>query len=445
MRQISRARFDAYAGFSRQPGVQLLTRELAWFESDSGAVLATLLLDTDEEYLAVLFARDLMNRFRWVKQTSFYADAASAVAAIGPLMDQVESHLERERVQGDETKPVDFFTPVVKTERFHESFRQLAFGDGFSSARELITVMMRWYGNQDGNYVEQFQTTGFDARVWELYLFATLVESGHAVSQPDPAPDFHARGLHGQFYLEATTINPSVVNGQPAPSQKPQTESELADYVSNYLPVRFAGPLTAKLKKRYWEHPGVKGVPLVLAIQDFHDEMSMTYSGVSLPRYLFGLAFVKENTEHGVAVTPHPITHHRWKDKEIESCFFDQEDAEHISAVVFNGSGTLAKFNRMGVKVGLGASTVTLVHSGIRMSSNGEPTEVNFNSRVTEGYEESWIDGMNVYHNPNALSPLDPGLLPGAAHHYRSGTDIESIIPHGHMISSRTAVVTHSR
>ncbi|GAA4706823.1 hypothetical protein GCM10025781_26900 [Kocuria gwangalliensis] len=444
MKQISRARFDAYAGFSRQPEAVLLIRELAWFESDSGAVLAALCLDTDEEYSGALFARDLMGRFRWVKQTSYYADATGAIAAIGPLMGQVESYLELERVQGDETNPVDFFTPVVKEKRFHESFRYLAFGDRFSPARELITLMMRWYENQDGNYVEQFQTTGFDARVWELYLFATLVERGYAVSQPDPAPDFLARGLDGQFYLEATTINPSVVNGQPFPSQKPRTEAALADYVENYLPVRFAGPLTAKLMKRYWEHPGVSGTPLVLAIQDFHDEMSMTYSGVSLPRYLYGLAFDEESTESGVTVAPRTITHHRWKGKEIESCFFDQAGAEHISAVVFNGSGTLAKFNRMGVKVGLGAPTVTLVHTGIRLSSNGNPTGATFESRVTEGYEESWIDGMNVYHNPNALCPLDPGLLPGAAHHHRSRAGIESSIPHGHLISSRTAVVARS-
>ena len=31
--------------------------------------------------------------------------------------------------------------------------------------------------------VEQFQTTGFDQRIWELYLFATLVEANPAIAR----------------------------------------------------------------------------------------------------------------------------------------------------------------------------------------------------------------------------------------------------------------------
>ena len=38
---------------------------------------------------------------------------------------------------------------------------------------------------------------------------------------------------------------------------------------------------------------------------------------------------------------------------------------------------------------------------------------------VSEGYPETWVEGMDVYHNSNALRPLDRDLLPGAAHHRR--------------------------
>ena len=53
--------------------------------------------------------------------------------------------------------------------------------------------MMRWYDDADGNLVEQFQTTGFDARMWELYLFAVLTEANVVVARPHAAPDFLAR------------------------------------------------------------------------------------------------------------------------------------------------------------------------------------------------------------------------------------------------------------
>jgi hypothetical protein len=32
------------------------------------------------------------------------------------------------------------------------------------------------------------------------------------------------------------------------------------------------------------------------------------------------------------------------------------------------------------------------------------------------GYQESWVEGCEVFHNPLAAIPLDPDLLPGAAH-----------------------------
>ena len=441
MREISQEKFDAFAGFCRQPTSVLFGQEVAWFESKSRSVFALLMLDTDEEFSGILFARDLASRFRWVKQTAYYTSSADALAELRRLMRQVEADIEEERVQGDEADPVDFFAPVVKEQRFHERFQHLAFGAGFAAARELSNVTMCWYETQDRNYREQFQTTGFDARIWELYLFAMLVESRYAVSQPSPAPDFLARGLGGTFFIEATTINPSIINGKPATSQKPESVEEIADYVQNYLPIRFAGPLSAKLEKRYWESLEVADAPLVIAIQDFHDEFSMTYSGQSLLRYLYGVEFLEVQNDQGVEIVSRPVTHHLWKGKKIASGFFSLPDAPNISAVLFNASGTLAKFNRMGVKVAFGRPGVTLIHSGIRVSSDGRLEET-FSNEVNEGYEEAWIDGMEVYHNPAATHPLNPDLLPGARHHFQTDSGFESWTPVGHLVTSRTAVVT---
>lgn len=39
--------------------------------------------------------------------------------------------------------------------------------------------MMNWYEDVDGNFVEQFQSSAFDARLWELYLYAMFVELGY--------------------------------------------------------------------------------------------------------------------------------------------------------------------------------------------------------------------------------------------------------------------------
>ncbi len=69
--------------------------------------------------------------------------------------------------------------------------------------------MMRWYEDIDGNFVEQFQTTGFNARVWELYLFAALTEANLRLERPDPAPDFLA------------VVSMVNLPGKPPPSTRP--------------------------------------------------------------------------------------------------------------------------------------------------------------------------------------------------------------------------------
>lgn len=444
MRPITRARFDVVAGYARHPRVARLAREIGWFETDSPRLVGVVILDTDGEFSGVVFAADLAERYRWVDQTRFFATRAEAESQLGQHFAAAAREFDRIRVQGDESAVMDFFTPKGEESRLHPTFSMLATQTSYVAARRIIDLMMRWYRDQDGNFIEQFQTAGFDARIWELYLFATLVEAGYAIEQPNPAPDFKAIGLDGSFCVEATTINPSQ-DGSPAP--RPSLDSppnEVDAYLQHYLPIRYAGPLTAKLRKRYWEHVDAAGLPLLFAIQDFHDDLSMTYSGTALSVYLYGTVVDTAPGTNNSGVTVRSIAQHRWGTKMVDSGFFFQPDAENVSAVLFNPAGTLAKFNRIGVATGFGASAVTLVHEGFRY--DGDPPErVRFFIEVAEGYPERWIDGMNVFHNPRAVHPLEPELLPGAAHHRFVGGKFESLIPADHLESSRTLTVVKRR
>lgn len=68
------------------------------------------------------------------------------------------------------------------------------------------------FHDADGNFVEQFQTHGFDARVFELYLqayFETL--DGH-VERP-ARPDFLVTCGGVTVAVEATTSNPPQARG----------------------------------------------------------------------------------------------------------------------------------------------------------------------------------------------------------------------------------------
>ncbi|MEJ1193165.1 hypothetical protein [Pseudarthrobacter sp. CCNWLW207] len=422
-------------------------QELAWFEVADGKTIATIIVDTDDEYGAMILARDLDERFRWIGATNFVKTPEGALAALHQRLVEIGPDLDRLRVQGDETgKPIDFFAPLTSKEKLSSDFLQMASSEGFSAARGIISAMMRWNEDVDGNFVEQFQTTGFDARLWELYLFAALTEAGLFIERPSPAPDFLVRGPNGEFALEATTINPSVgPDGKPTASQRPSNESDIASYVQHYLPIRYAGPLTAKLRKEYWTKPAAADKPLVFAIQDFHETMSMTYSGTALAIYLYGFTHEAQRDSTGaLTVVPRQITEHTWGQKTIPSGFFSFPGAENISAVIFNSSATISKFNRMGVGAGFGSDDTVLIRQGFFADPDPDASEpVPYVHFVVRDDPETWIEGMDVYHNPQAKHPLEPGLLPDAAHHrLMEDGRIETQFRGWKPLQSRTLILT---
>ena len=72
----------------------------------------------------------------------------------------------------------------------------------------MIREVFGSYTDLDGNFVEQFQTTGFDARIWELYLHAYLIDSDFSI-QPSVSPDYVVSKLGSTVAIEAVTSNPT--------------------------------------------------------------------------------------------------------------------------------------------------------------------------------------------------------------------------------------------
>ncbi|OWP20316.1 hypothetical protein CBF90_02045 [Microbacterium sp. AISO3] len=413
-----------------------------WLEIAPARVLATIFLDlTDEDLHSAVMAPDLAGRYRGVEILQDHADLREAVQRTAASMARVHNDYDNERRQGDEKASVDFFAKVAKESKLHERFKYLRDSPSAIAAKRLIEVAMRWYENQDGSYIEQFQTTGFDARVWELYLWAVLREAGHRVEQPKPAPDFLARGIVGDFYVEATTSNPPPAN-QVVPL--PKTEDEIFEYVHNYLPTRFSGPLWAKLNdKGYWTREGLDlTIPFVIAIQDFHQELSMTWSQSALFEYLYGVRIEDVESDGKVQRVEVPVSRIKWGTKDFPSGFFKLPDSEHVSAVAFNAAGTLSKFNRMGIAADMGDPSVTVKHRGRRYSKDNTGVEVDFEQFVGPGYEEDWVDGLTVFHNPKALNPLPFEAFPGAAHVFEENGLHRQISPAGHLVSSTTQIVS---
>jgi hypothetical protein len=445
MEPLSRIRFDALAGHSRGPRTLIDSVELEWYSEANEKVLAVLIQDTeDEDYSCIIIGRDRVGRYRAVHVMPFVETLEEARNALPAVLQEWAAKDAAEFEQGDEPRNcVDFFSPVRESDRLHATFSQLNTSEGYSPAKGIIETMMYYFEDPDGNFVEQFQTTGFDARIWELYLFAVLAELRYGVDRSHPAPDFLCTGLLGQFFIEAVTVNPTIVNGRNIETGQPDDPVEKERHMKHYLPIKFGSALTSKLNRRYWELPHINGLPIVLAIQDFHYPGSMTWSETALITYLHGHdATWRHNAAGELIITPREITEHVWGEKRIPSGFFTLPGAEHISAVVSNRQGTISKFNRLGLRAGFGSGRVRMVRVGTHyLHDRNAADPAPFVAIVNDpGYEEDWIQGMNVFHNPRALVPLPPQMLPGAGHHFIEGERMASYLPNFHPFGTQTLI-----
>lgn len=443
MQQISRQRFDALAGYCRQPQIVLYTEELAWFEYDNGRFLGVLIRDRiDSDFSCVVVARDERGRYRFITGTISEETQFAALKKLEHLFEKEAKEPPAAHFQGDEKgKKLDLFKVIANNPA--PDFLKLANDPSYSPARELIEAMIYYFDDPDNNFVKDFQSTGFDGRLWELYLFAAFHEQGFAFDRDKPVPDYSLRGLRGKFFVEAVTVNPTIdkATGKNLETGLPVDEKLKAEYLKNYIPIKYGSPLATKLSKKYWEHNHVAGNPLVLAIQDCHYPNSTVWSERELPSYLYGQTFSKFLDHAGAEVRrPVKITEHKWLTKVIPSGYFLQPDAENISAVLTSTQGNIDKFNRMGILAGFGKRLKHVVRYGTAL------VRVNYKYAIrhfaedacSSSYAESWSGGMNVYHNPKALHPLNPELLPQAAHFFLNGDEVANLLPDAHVLNSVT-------
>jgi hypothetical protein len=136
----------------------------------------------------------------------------------------------------------------------------------------------------DGNFIKDFQSTGFDARIWELYLVALFDDLNLYPAQPYDRPDYCLTRGSDAVWLEATTANATRGEPNPEPSGYFDQHDEVA--------AKLGSPLFSKLNKRYWDLPYVAGKPLVLALADFHDPDPVRMTSEPLKRYLYGYTLI---------------------------------------------------------------------------------------------------------------------------------------------------------
>jgi hypothetical protein len=421
MLPLKRQRFEALVGYSRLPHAFAMSKEIEWYASKDETLLATIVLDfEDEDFVVIVLGRDADRRYRCIDTHINFKTINNARKALFKASVKLLDLGEITFNQGDERgAKLDLFNAVHAEDKLSSSFKRVRDMSGYSSAREIIQEMMHHYDDIDGNYVEQFQTTGFDARLWELYLFAYLTEEGLLIDRSHNSPDFIVTNGVQVAAIEAVVVQPTQGENIESIDAQTLTPEKIRELQKHYMPIKFGSTLYSKLKKKYWEKDHVKGKPLVFAIADFHQSQSMLWSSTALSNYLYGNYHDFHYDSSGqLIISPTKIDFHEYNGKKIQSGFFFTADTENISAVVFSSTGTISKFLRMGKIAGFGDDSVKLIYSGNkhRHDPNASLPDT-FSLLIDHKYEENWGHGISVFHNPKALVALDPDIFPSATHH----------------------------
>ncbi len=432
MKRISSRRFDALC-YSKQPYMNLIALEVRHYESDDRSNLALIIFDrTDGDFGYLILGRDSRKIFRCIDVGgSFFSTADAAEEALYEAIKPYEADGQSEYPQGDEKKPIhDIFAPIVADEKQHNYFKVLISDENRMVARNMIQEIAYSFVDVDGNYIEQFQSTGFDQRLWELFLHVLFHKSDFEVDSSKQAPDFALLKFGMPIFVEAVTVG-----SNPNFDIIASTGAEVAELSKDYMPIKFGSTLFSKLnrKNKYWELPHVAGHPFVLAIHDYHgvatsDALgSMTWSRAGLVNYLYGVRdevlidkkMIRPRMvvgRYGLEPAIQFITEHTYGGKTIPSRFFAQPNAENISAVLFSNGATITTFSRMGKIAGLGDNNIKMLRTGMWIGKDCLTTEHFVTSVDEDDYDEAWGDTVTMFHNPWAKYPVPEELFPNISH-----------------------------
>ncbi|SHO58727.1 hypothetical protein [Vibrio quintilis] len=304
---------------------------------------------------------------------------------------------------------MDLFTIKVPEEKLHPNFRNVSV-PGREIERNLFNSWAEGFSDRDKKFVKEFQTT-FNSSFWEIYLFQVIKEFGYSVNWEYPAPDFDVTSQFSSFIIEATTAN--AANGKPNEWDKMFTEEEIEKTkrfteINREAMIRLANSFLSKSRKymrSYSKLSHVKNKPFVLAIAPFEQphfnlQYNRPVNAVLYNQYVDEDVHLDNPSKYPMGP---PTVELDFVEKdngaEVPLGFFANEEFEHISAVVFSCTASWGKLSAMGLDFGSNVE----VRSVWSSSKEGIPEK---RVLTNQEYVETTVDGLQVYHNPFARTPL---------------------------------------
>jgi len=331
---------------------------------------------------------------------------------------------------------MDLFNKI-KDKELNSTFIELCNEEKYYPAKDTITEIAKLFKDKDGNFVEQFQTNGFDQRLWELLLFAVFDSEKFEIKQEHSVPDFEIVKNGATIFVEATTSNIQV--GDPTSDELikiikskelDEKRIEAFDKLKSLYVEKIGSALFSKISKNYQELEWVKNNPILLAISPIHDDFARQNSDSLLITYLYGYKFESQEDTLGNLVKVDYIEKNIFeKCSKVEiPALFNSDESKYISGILFFNDLSVEKFNRIGFINGSQENIIIWRTCDLYDPENSKPKEIFYDLR-DDTLNEDWKQGVSIFHNPNALHQIDVKLFEGFRQVWFKDGKLDGIMP----------------
>lgn len=341
---------------------------------------------------------------------------------------------------------MDLFTPIVDEKRLHPLFKKIVSEPSYEPTMKIINEWSQGIlgrKKESDKFIKEFQTT-FNSSLWELYLNKSFIDMGFDIDYSKESPDFHLRHPTGQLInVEAVTANNKLNESEEYYSLMSFQESLKIDN-NDFLDqstIKLIGKLKDKrdlfvgIEKKFpyssLEH--VVDNPFIVAVAPFDNHLSFAQNNMAINRVLYGIN-PPIGMKPGEKIS-HIFNHNGQK---IDLGIFTNNSYKEISAVIFSTTGTFGKaVVQSGINNFIKATKYRELELTEFMAKEGIEKLGESHTKIGKDYDvfsmrfpcgnlicgsdtylydssnhtESHLDGLHIYYNPFAETPLDKSLF----------------------------------
>lgn len=305
---------------------------------------------------------------------------------------------------------LDLFKDIErkKKTKVSEKYLLLKSNEMLEEQRKILENWTEGFVDRDNKIVDEFQKN-FHSSFWEFYLYAVFKELGFEMDMSKEMPDFI---ITDPMRINIEAVIPNISrDGRPESDRKleetlggmhPIFEQENFEEIIKEAIIRQSSSISSKNEKYFKTYKSKEwfkdDIPFVLALGSF-DQVNYGREYVYPMVALLYQFYYEKGT--GNFVRREKVK--KINGAEIDLGIFNDKSNEHISAILYSCTLTIGKLTALAKSSGIiGYHNQNRVLN-VRADADWPHYKI---QEVEEANPEELVDGLFLFHNPNAKTKL---------------------------------------